>query len=204
MSKRDSGMSMGEVLVVILIMGGLAAMSFPSAITAVKGYRLHSDATAIASSFNIAQMRAASQYAPYRLVVNISTGTYMLEKLCGTTPSSVDASCTSAYAPFSTAQIDGGTQYAQQGNTFAACRPGGVTLYPPSITADPSPCPDPLYIYFNTRGTPVNSSGGAVGNGGAVLYVQNQNGLLDAVTASTGGRVSVWMWSSGSTSWGSR
>ncbi len=205
MTERDSGISMAEVLVAVLIMGGLAAMSLPSALSSVRGYRLHSDATAIASTFNIAQVRAASQYSPYRLVVNISAGTYMLEKLCGTTPSTTDAACTgSGYLPFTTPQYEGGTQYAQQGNTFSACRPAGITLYPGTVTADPSPCADPLYLYFNTRGTPVNSSAGPVVNGGAVLYIQNQNGLADAVTASPGGRVSVWTWSSGSTQWASR
>lgn len=202
-ARKDAGFSTTEVLVVTLIMGALAAMSLPSALNAVQGYRLHSDASGMAGYMNLAQMHATSQYAPHRLVINMAAGTYMLERLCGTTPSSSDPSCTSGYAPFTAPQYETGTQYILQGNTFSGCRPAGITVYPGTITANPSPCPDPLYIYFNTRGTPVNSTGGALGNGGAV-YIRNQSGLVDAVTASPGGRVSVWTWSPASTQWTSR
>jgi type II secretory pathway pseudopilin PulG len=204
MTEKQAGFSTTELLVVILIMGGVAAFSLPSALNAVKGYRLHADAAVISTYLNLAQMKAASQYAPYRLVVNVAAGTYMLEKLCGTTPSSVDSSCTTPFSPFTTRQFDGGTQYAFQGNTFASCRPSGITVYPGTITGDPSPCADPFYVYFNTRGTPVNSSGGPVGNGGAALYIQNENALVDAVTASPAGRVSVWTWKLAGTLWASR
>lgn len=195
---------MTELLIVILIMGVTAAMSLPSALSALKGYRLHSDASGISSYLNVAQMQSAAEYAPHRVAVNIAAGTYMLEKLCGITPSSVDASCTSGYAPFTTPQYEGGTQYLQQGNTFSSCRPAGISVWPGTITADPTGCPNPFYIYFNTRGTPVDSSGNPLGNGGAALYITNENGLVDAVTASPAGRTSIWNWNSLGNQWMSR
>ncbi len=198
---------MTELLVVILIMGVTAAMSLPAALSALQGYRLHSEASGIAGYLNLAQMQAASEYAPHRVVINVAAGTYMLEKLCGTTPSSVDVSCTSGYASFSTPQYEDRTQYIQQGNTFSSCRPTGISVFPQPIIADPAGCPtppDPFYIYFNTRGRPVTSIGDPLGNGGAALYITGQNGLVDAVTASPGGRVSVWNWSPSGTQWISR
>ena len=197
MRRRSPGFSMIELMMVLLLMGIIAAMAIPAAYNSLKGYKLHADATAIASYLNVVRMKAASQYAPYRLVVNVSGGTYTMEKMCGLTTSAVDAACVSPYSSYTTPQTEGGTQYISQGNTFSSCRPASVsgTAYPGTIAGDLSPCPDPLYFYFNTRGSPVNSSGNPLGNGGDVLYLSNQNNLVDGITVSLGGRVSVSSWS---------
>jgi prepilin-type N-terminal cleavage/methylation domain-containing protein len=210
-----AGFSLIEILVVMLIMAIITMIALPSALNSLKGYRLHSDATAIASYLNVARMKAASQFAPYRLVVypNTVPSSYVMERLCGSTPAtapgdpsmnpSFDANCTGPYQPFTTAQLEGGTQYASSGNTFSACRPTLITgsQYPGTITGA-TPCSDPLYIYFNTRGSPVNGTGNPMSNGGTVLYIQSQNKLVDAVTVSIGGRVATYMW--GGTGWGLR
>jgi type IV fimbrial biogenesis protein FimT len=201
MVKPDSGFSMMELLMAVLIMGIIAAFALPSAITSVRNYRLHADATALASYMNVARMRAASQFAPYRLTVNIAAGTYIYEKLCGTTPSSVDSACTSPYASFTTPQTEIGYQVIMQQNHLGSCRPSGITVYPGTITADPNPCPDPLHFYFNTRGLPVDNAGSPLSNGGQAVYLWNQNELHDAVTVSLGGRVAVWNWNKGTTAW---
>lgn len=204
--RRDAaGFSMLELLVALLIMGTIAALALPSAQTSLKNYRLHSDATRIASNFNVIRMRAAAQYAPYRMDIDRVAGTYIMEKLCGLTPSTVDSACTSAYAPFTTRQFELGTQYALEGDTFSTCRLSGITAFPGTITADPAGCPasgpNTLQIYFNTRGAPANSTGSPLSNGGAVLYLSNQNNLVDAITVSLGGRVAVWNWDTVTNKW---
>jgi prepilin-type N-terminal cleavage/methylation domain-containing protein len=204
MSESEHGFSLLELLAVLIIIGIVVAFALPSAFTSLANYRLHSDATAVASYLNVARMRSAAQYAPYRVIINVTAGTYTLEKLCGMTPSTVDSACTSAYAAFTTRQFEGGTQYVMRGNTFASCRPTGVAL-PGGITADASGCPsagpNPLQLYFNTRGLPVDSTGNPLTNGGAVVYLSNQNNLLDAITVSMGGRVAVWNWDPRTSQW---
>ena len=192
-----------ELLVVLTVVGIIAAMAIPQAYQAIKAYRLHADATGLAGQLNVARMRAASQFAPYREVINTTSGTYWQEKLCGETLASADADCTSPYDAMTTAGIEGGTQYAMEGNTFSSCRPAFLSgsSYPGAIQADPSPCPNPLEIYFNTRGVPVESDGDPLGNGGAVIYVRNQNNLVDAVTVAIGGAVIVWNWDTASNTW---
>jgi prepilin-type N-terminal cleavage/methylation domain-containing protein len=200
MRKRSPGFSMMELMIVLLLMGIVMAMVVPAAYNSLKGYKLHADATALASYLNVVRMKAASQFKPYRLVINVSGGTYTMEKLCGDTSSTVDANCTglnSPYQEFTTPVYEGGTQLMSQGNTFSGCRPSNITgtLYPGTIVGDPSPCPSTVYMYFNTRGSPVGNTGNPLGNGGVVIYISNQNKLVDAVTVSLGGRVSVSSWS---------
>jgi prepilin-type N-terminal cleavage/methylation domain-containing protein len=200
---HDLAFTMLEVLVVVAITGVVAAMVIPQAYQAVKAYRLHADASALADQLNLARMRAASQFAPYREVVNASSGTYWREQLCGETSTSTDSACTSSYNSFTTPVIEGGTQYTIEGDSFSSCRPASLSAssYPGTIQADPNPCPDPIDIYFNTRGAPVDNNGNPLGNGGAVIYIRNQNNLVDAVTVSIGGAVNVWNWDPVSSAW---
>jgi prepilin-type N-terminal cleavage/methylation domain-containing protein len=202
-SCRERAFTMLEMLVVVAVAGIVATMVIPQAYHAVKAYRLHADASGLADQLNIARMRAASQFAPYLEVVKASSGTYWREKLCGDTSTSTDSACTSAYSALTTAGIEGGTQYAMQGDSFSSCRPSflSASSYPGTIQADPSSCPGPIEIYFNTRGAPVDSNGNPLDNGGAVIYVRNQYNLVDAVTVSIGGAVSVWNWDTASSSW---
>jgi prepilin-type N-terminal cleavage/methylation domain-containing protein len=199
------GFSLLEILVVLLIMGIVAAFALPTALSHLRDYRLHSDAQAIASYLNVVRMKAASQFAPYRLVINIAQGTYTMEELCGAKTTTDDSNCTgttsvtypnAAYIPLSTRKFVGGTQYFETGDTVLSCRPSSIASYPGTISSDLSPCPtDFVYFYFNTRGSPVDYKGDPMSNGGDVLYMQSQNGLTDAITVSLGGRVSVSTWS---------
>jgi len=196
--REDSGFSMLEMLSALMIMGVTAAMALPSAVNALRDYKLHTDATAIASYLNVARMRSAAQMAPYRINLNVGNGTYTIEKLCGASLSSVDPACTSSYAAFTTPKLEYGTQYVAQGNTLASCRPAGVALYPDGVTADPSPCPVTLQVYFNTRGSPVDSTGAPKSY---AVYLSNQNNMVDAVTLTLGGRAAAFNWSPDSAQW---
>jgi prepilin-type N-terminal cleavage/methylation domain-containing protein len=202
-SISDRAFTLLEVLIVVAVAGIMTAMVVPQAYQAIKAYRLHADASALANQLNIARMRAASQFAPYREVVNASSGTYWREQLCGDTSVSADSACTSAYKALTTAGIEGGTQYAHEGDSFKGCRPSSLsaTGNPGTIQSNPSPCPDPVEIFFNTRGAPVDSNGDPLGNGGAVVYVSNPYNLVDAVTVSVGGAVTVWNWDQAGNSW---
>lgn len=183
-------------MLVIAVMTIIMALALPSASNALQGYRLHSDAASVASFLNLARMRAASQYAPYRLSAFVDARTYSIEKLCGNTPTSTDAACTSPYSSFTTPQIEQGTQYLSQDSNFSTCEPTAISTFPGTTTANPA-CVTVVRFYFNTRGTPVDNTGNPVPNGGVVVYLtsaKNSN-LVDAVTVAVAGQVTVWNWS---------
>lgn len=194
-------------MIVVMVASAVASIALPSAGNAVKSYRLNADVSNVAGMLNVARMKAASQYAPYRLDVDTAQGTYVIERLCGNTPASgpnSDPNCAGtypAYQPLSNPAYELGTQYASKGDSFSSCRPNGISVYPGTVTADASGCPSVLQIYFNTRGAPVDQTGSPLGNGGAVLYATNQNGMTEAVTVSPGGRAGTWFWNVSSSQW---
>ena len=190
-----------ELLVVVLIMGVIAALAIPQAINAVKAYRLHSDAAAVAAQLNVTRFRATSQNAPYRLNIVTSTTphSFSMERLCGGTPGSVDSNCTSAYQPFSTPRVESGSLYLSTGDQFTSSNPGG-TVYPGTITGGSAS----TVFYFNTRGMPVNSSGNPLPNGGAVIYVTNNLNLTDAIAVSVGGQIRTYQWNPSTSAWMAR
>jgi prepilin-type N-terminal cleavage/methylation domain-containing protein len=182
MKQKNQGFSMLEILVVIGIMGIIAVFALPSAMTFVKGYRLHANASAIGALLNVTRFRATSQYTPYRLSVSTSAGTTTRQRLS-----------TGYVSPQSEE-----TQYLDQGVRFlttcpVSAKPGTIGS---SVTAASTA------IYFNTRGLPVDSGGITYNN--SVIYLANDNNLYDAVTISLGGKVTVWNYSQGTGAWVAR
>src|ERR1035441_5348336 len=105
---------------VVAIMGVISAIAIPNAIRQIADYKVHADATALSSWFNVSRMKAASQFAPFRLDLYISSGSYTLEQLCGsnTTDTSCKASGATPYTAYSSPLYDkSGTQYLSAGYT---------------------------------------------------------------------------------------
>lgn len=201
-----SGMTLVELMLVLAVAVIIIAVAVPQALISVKNYRLHADATSVVSYLNLTRMRAASQYVPYRLDLDPTANTYKVEQLTSVqyNPIPTSAPSSSAYSAQSPAVYEYGTQYLSTGNSFANCRPSGITAYPGPITADSSTCTGAFQIYFNTRGTPVDSSGNTLSNGGLAIYLTGATGLTDAVTVSSSGAVQVWNWSPGGSAWNAR
>ena len=201
-----SGVTLVELMLVLAVAVIIIAVAVPQSLKSVRNYRLHADATSVVSYLNLTRMRAASQYVPYRLDFDPAANTYRVEQLASVqyNPIPTSTPSSSAYSAQSPAVYEYGMQYLSTGNSFANCRPSGIAVYPSPITADPSTCTGAFQVYFNTRGTPVDSSGNTLSNGGLAIYLTATNGLMDAITVSASGAVQVWNWSPGSSTWTSR
>ncbi len=207
LAARDaSGVTLVELMFVLSVATTIIAIAVPQALKSVKNYRLHADTTSVVSYLNLTRMRAASQYAPYRLNFDPTANTYQVEQLAATQYNPIPTSAPSSgpYSSQSPAKYEYGTQYLSTGSSFVNCRPMAISVYPGPITADASSCTGAFQIYFNTRGTPVDSSGNTLTNGGLAIYLTGTNGLTDAVSISSSGAVQVWNWSPGDSKWYAR
>lgn len=202
----SAGLTLLELMLVVAIGVVLLGLAVPSTLNSLKNYHLHSDTTSVASYLNLTRMRAASQYAPYSLDFSPTTNTYIVEQLTPIAYNPIPTSLPSSpnYSSQSPAVYEFGTQYLASGETLADCLPAGSTVYPAPVSGNPSTCSGSFQIYFNTRGFPVDSTGSPLTNGGVAIYLTGPNGLLDALTISSGGAVQTWNWNAGTSQWSAR
>ena len=182
MRRKNPGFSLLEILVVIAIVGIIAAFALPGAINFVKGYKLHAAASAIAAQLNVTRFRATSQYTPYRLRMDAPTRATVRERLS-----------TSYASP----QQEESIPLDQGIRILSACpesaKPGTIAA---TVTAASAA------VYFNTRGLPVDTTAAPTNNN--VFYIANDNNLYDAITVSLGGKVTVWNYSTVTSAWVAR
>jgi len=182
MKRQNPGFTMVEILIVLGIMGVIAAFALPSAINFVKAYRLHADASAIASQLNVTRFRATSQYKPYRLTFDVTNGLYSMQRL------------TTAYGS-PTTELSLGLQpnIRMLSTCPVTATPGTIGSTFTGISTS---------IYFNTRGLPVDNTPAPTNNN--VIYLANDYNLYDAVTVSLGGRITIWNYSTTTSTWVAR
>ena len=179
---RSRGFTLLELLVVVLIIGTVTALAVPQAMIAVRGYRLHGSASALAGQISVTRFRATSQFTPYRLNILAAARSFQLQRM------------TTAYAvPTGGDPQESLTQILSRGVSYVATNPG-TPQRPGTITNDAGT----TAFYFNTRGVPVTATGAPVTNGGYAVYLQNEDDLYDAVTITIGGRITIWSWQPGS------
>lgn len=180
--REQKGFSIIELMMVILIMSVIIALAMPSALNSARAYRLHADASGIASQLNIARFRATSQYTPYRMNFDTTNNLWTMDRLNG--------GYASPTAELSPVTLSTNITFVTT-DPFTA-KPGTVSNTAMSTA-----------INFNTRGLPVDATSTPPGmpTANSVVYLKNENGLYDAVTVSLGGQVAVWTYSRATSKW---
>ena len=185
MCAGSRGFSLIELLVVLGLVGVMAAMALPAANPAVRGYRLAGDARGLAHNVSVAKMRAAAAFTRTRIHADTAARTYWLERWNGT-----------AWV------VDGNIQNLSSGVTFGV---GGLTEAPLNTQTTiglSGPCFDTASppaaiagsscIVYNSRGVPIDPATGAA-IGGNALYITDGTAVYGTTVAATG-LMTLW-WS---------
>lgn len=188
----SAGYSAIELLVVLGIVGVLAAMSVPVSVTMVDDFRVSGDAHDLSNSVAQAKMTAAAQFTRARLFVDLAGGTYRIETWRKTgTPGWV---------------ADGGTSLLAAGDQFG---PGGITAPPPNSQAAVVQAPacrndagtainNTACVLFNSRGTSIDEAGAP---SAVRLFYLNGPTAVFAVVVSGTSQLQVWRISAGGGTW---
>jgi prepilin-type N-terminal cleavage/methylation domain-containing protein len=180
---NDAGFSALELLMVVALVGSLAAIGVPLSGNFIEDVRLRGDAQGLSGALALTKMTAAAKFTRARLLVNPAAGTYRIE------------SWQKTGAPGWVAE--GGDLRLAQRDQFGA---GAVTTPPPDsqeALAQPTACLDNAgaaiegtsCVIFNSRGTPVTAAGAPVTT--QVVYLRGPSGVFAVVVGATG-KQQVW------------
>jgi prepilin-type N-terminal cleavage/methylation domain-containing protein len=190
----EKGFSLLELLVVILILGVLAAMAIPSWQRIQKNARLSGDAHGLTEALSIAKMRAASDFTESRVFFYMGSGPYFRvdvwnkTKNCWVSDGDTTSTCITSSATTNTNETALSTGVSTGSGSVSAALPDGTAM--PTATAckqgqssitatDGSSISSTACIQFNSRGFPVPSSY-------AGLYITDGTRVFGSITNAMG------------------
>jgi Tfp pilus assembly protein FimT len=201
--KRQDGFTTLEMLVVVAMSIIIAAMAVPSYLNTAAYLRITGDLRSLNGITAQAKMRAAADFTHARAYINLANSTYHLELWnkagnsgngCWRTDGDTANACTTANSPvlnlsrgdtFGFGSLTAGPTPGQATVSQAPVCHGGATNNPGGGTTTANTA----CIEFNSRGTPVDNTGGPIATG--AFYITNTV-VVDGITASATGSIQTW------------
>ena len=191
--KDSRGFSLIELMMVVAIIGTLAAITVPMSGNAIRYLKLSGDAREISNATAVAKMRAAAKFTQSRLYVDITGRQFYVQTYDKTTATwtteggavSLSSTVTFSHGPIATPPPDTQTTIgpAPECVNMAGSPPVAV------------PVANTACIIFNSRGIPIDTTGSPTGLD--AVYVTDGSSVYGITVAATG---FIRTWQSTSTS----